>query len=859
MILNSPAPSNPTPKPSSTPLKSLKPPDVSLLRLQSRNRLKTAWERLFEKYSQDFTDEADEIDILTEEIVIDRGFLRDSPLKPFAAFNESLDSEEGLKEGLKEKFGDLAGVVEGENGMVVAEDGVVSGMDELGKRLKQTGVDQALDVDGAFKEETNSTGGSSSSKTLKGKSSVPVSQTPQRQQPQQFSQMDIDFLGEDVLLPISTPCNRKVSINATSIKTDSASTPPLKPKKSPLPLKERNELSTHHQSSTPSSSKAKPSNRPYQPESCETPSKSFTSYHSTHSTSRGPERGNMSIKAQHRISSRVKKARASYDVDGSSPLRREVLYDEVDDEEPKYRKSINNNMSDAYGIDRHHPHEYEYEEQERPASYFRYNPHPHYFDSPPQRLQHRLPPPQRYTPSTPNHHHHRRYGGYAIDPSTPSTSSRFRLQQQSLRQLSEPRHHQRRSAPYYIPGRYQHQGYRIGEESMGLWSPAHHQRVDPRTNFLAVEARRRFRAAAGVEEREEQYVEDDVDAEVWTGGRRSPEVYNDEQEEEEEEREDAFSNSIPSTTGAYTYRHREHQQQHRQPRRRMHSSPLRPSYSDMSLCESGGGKVQTAKRGGGRRGGWVYKDAVDVRRGGRRFREAEEDEGYDEDLVEGPDEVEEVEEDEEEVRDVEEEVEVEEEAEEEVEEGLYDDEEEEDGSLSGEQAAAVEDDEAEDAREESESHQAAVEVSSDREEDEDEEGEANVVDYDEEADEEEDEEEEIRKWKQLVQVVSDSEEEEEEERDNDDDNGGVEHHSEEGGREETEIGEDEDVEEDGEESSGEEGDGEDEDNDEEGDGEDEDNDEEGDGEEGYLVDDDGDEEVEEEVQEEYLDGEDSDA
>ncbi|KAI8831847.1 hypothetical protein BC829DRAFT_449239 [Chytridium lagenaria] len=49
--------------------------DIGYLRLQSRHRLKSAWESLFERYSKDFGDEADEINIVTGQVEVDKGFL----------------------------------------------------------------------------------------------------------------------------------------------------------------------------------------------------------------------------------------------------------------------------------------------------------------------------------------------------------------------------------------------------------------------------------------------------------------------------------------------------------------------------------------------------------------------------------------------------------------------------------------------------------------------------------------------------------------------------------------------------------------------------------------------------------------
>ncbi|KAJ3193944.1 hypothetical protein HK101_003792 [Irineochytrium annulatum] len=76
--------------------------DVETLRVQSRERLKRSWESIFERYGKDFEDEADEIDIRTGRLVVDRGFVRGTPTKPFGGVDgdddASLDS--GSNSGL---------------------------------------------------------------------------------------------------------------------------------------------------------------------------------------------------------------------------------------------------------------------------------------------------------------------------------------------------------------------------------------------------------------------------------------------------------------------------------------------------------------------------------------------------------------------------------------------------------------------------------------------------------------------------------------------------------------------------------------------------------------------------------------
>ncbi|KAJ3114963.1 hypothetical protein HDU96_001404 [Phlyctochytrium bullatum] len=73
--------------------------DIDQLRLQSLNRLKTAWEALFEKYGQDFGDEDDEIDLTTGKIVVDRGKLRETPGPVFfGTFTSGPSGEDGSEE-----------------------------------------------------------------------------------------------------------------------------------------------------------------------------------------------------------------------------------------------------------------------------------------------------------------------------------------------------------------------------------------------------------------------------------------------------------------------------------------------------------------------------------------------------------------------------------------------------------------------------------------------------------------------------------------------------------------------------------------------------------------------------------------
>ncbi|KND02132.1 uncharacterized protein SPPG_02626 [Spizellomyces punctatus DAOM BR117] len=67
--------------------------DVAHQRLQSQLRLKMAWESIYEKYGQEFHD-ADEIDLEKEEIVVDKGWVRNHGVHVFGkVFYQSEDAE----------------------------------------------------------------------------------------------------------------------------------------------------------------------------------------------------------------------------------------------------------------------------------------------------------------------------------------------------------------------------------------------------------------------------------------------------------------------------------------------------------------------------------------------------------------------------------------------------------------------------------------------------------------------------------------------------------------------------------------------------------------------------------------------
>ncbi|KAJ3279007.1 hypothetical protein HDU76_009664, partial [Blyttiomyces sp. JEL0837] len=105
----------------------VKSTDIGLLRLQSQERLQKAWEGLFDKYGRDFED-ADEIDISTGEIVVDRGHLRsikDVYVGDFVDDDEEyVEPEEGEEEGGDgEVEGDVDLELDGDSGALILYDG----------------------------------------------------------------------------------------------------------------------------------------------------------------------------------------------------------------------------------------------------------------------------------------------------------------------------------------------------------------------------------------------------------------------------------------------------------------------------------------------------------------------------------------------------------------------------------------------------------------------------------------------------------------------------------------------------------------------------------------------------------------
>ncbi|KAJ3322185.1 hypothetical protein HDV06_003245 [Boothiomyces sp. JEL0866] len=72
--------------------------ELDFLRFKSQFRLKLAWDNIIEKYSKDFEEETDEIDLETEKIVIDRGALRKSDPKVFGTVDNNPISPAKAKE-----------------------------------------------------------------------------------------------------------------------------------------------------------------------------------------------------------------------------------------------------------------------------------------------------------------------------------------------------------------------------------------------------------------------------------------------------------------------------------------------------------------------------------------------------------------------------------------------------------------------------------------------------------------------------------------------------------------------------------------------------------------------------------------
>ncbi|KAJ1549187.1 hypothetical protein HK405_008311 [Cladochytrium tenue] len=76
--------------------------EATARRLEAREKLKSAWERIFEKYGRDFDDEADEIDVATCKIVVDRGHLRSTNTREFGDFSTELGVKRRRSKRLRE-------------------------------------------------------------------------------------------------------------------------------------------------------------------------------------------------------------------------------------------------------------------------------------------------------------------------------------------------------------------------------------------------------------------------------------------------------------------------------------------------------------------------------------------------------------------------------------------------------------------------------------------------------------------------------------------------------------------------------------------------------------------------------------
>jgi Centromere protein Scm3 len=86
------------------------PDKLSYLRFQSKFRLKSAWDNICEKYGRSFEGVSDEIDLVNDEIIVDRGFVRNTPTKHFGALDSGhIVDDEVVEEawdspGCKEAF-----------------------------------------------------------------------------------------------------------------------------------------------------------------------------------------------------------------------------------------------------------------------------------------------------------------------------------------------------------------------------------------------------------------------------------------------------------------------------------------------------------------------------------------------------------------------------------------------------------------------------------------------------------------------------------------------------------------------------------------------------------------------------------
>jgi hypothetical protein len=67
---------------------------LNFLRFKSQFRLKTSWERIFEKYGREF--DSDEVDLVTGQVVVDRGYIRNAPIISMGCTITEIDSDEEM-------------------------------------------------------------------------------------------------------------------------------------------------------------------------------------------------------------------------------------------------------------------------------------------------------------------------------------------------------------------------------------------------------------------------------------------------------------------------------------------------------------------------------------------------------------------------------------------------------------------------------------------------------------------------------------------------------------------------------------------------------------------------------------------
>ncbi|CAG8623339.1 3102_t:CDS:2 [Ambispora gerdemannii] len=80
-------------------------PSVEFLRELSQKRLKSAWDDIIARYGCDLTEETDEIDLMTGEVVVDRGVLKNAPVFKIGMLSKefvTVDRKSIYKHGKKE-------------------------------------------------------------------------------------------------------------------------------------------------------------------------------------------------------------------------------------------------------------------------------------------------------------------------------------------------------------------------------------------------------------------------------------------------------------------------------------------------------------------------------------------------------------------------------------------------------------------------------------------------------------------------------------------------------------------------------------------------------------------------------------